>query len=1339
MAALETRARTNGIVIERLSGEDARTLEPNINAVGALLSPTTGIVDYAVVALKMAELFVARGGTIRLNTPVTGGQETPQGITLHTPQGTVSLGKAVFCGGLQADRLAKRFGAQIDFRIIPFRGDYYAIRNQPADLVSRLIYPIPDPERPFLGVHLTRKLNGGFTVGPSAVLAFKREGYAKTDISLRDLADSLGYPGFWKLLARNAASAVDELSSAALRRFYLKKGAEILPPDHAGRSGPLQGRGEGAGGGPRRAADRRFSVRADPPRAACLQCAIACRHLVAAHRRPHCRDPVDRCQLMSGARTLLAAFVLAGLAAVLAYGVARQAALRDLDRRLEQSLILTARAVETEIARFRPLPAVAAEDARILAAIRTASDAGAIATANRYLANIARHSGADQLFLLDATGRTIAASNHAEPSSFVGQDYSFRPYFRTALADGRGRFYAIGVTTGKPGYFLSTRVDAGDGVGVLVVKVDLAPLQATWASAGQAMALADADGVVFLASAADWLYRPLSALTPGALDRLRLTRTYDGIALDRAAPLLNGPDLTTPAMRGQTRSGPLRARIAPIATEGWQLLAAAPQGTATSAALASGLGAALLALLATGLAKIAHQRRQLVQFRLAQNTLLEARVADRTRDLAREVQARRQTEAELRAAQDGLIHSEKMAALGRMSAAIVHEISQPLAAMEATLAAAELTLPATEARTLTRIATARGLVRRMQRTTKHLKSFSRKEQGELALIDLAQVVAAALELVAPRARTAGVQPVAHLPDQALTVRAGAVRMEQVLVNLLLNALDAVQGLPGAQVTLTATIEAASADGQRGDHAGDVRISVRDTGVGIAPETLARVTEPFFTTKTGAEGLGLGLSISQAILRGIRRPDGGRVGPWGGHHGQRLAAAGPRRAAKGRGCRMTVFVVDDDADHLAALVDLLDAAGHQARGFLAASEALLAAAATPPQALITDLRMPGMDGFALLEAIRDRGWDLPTLLLTGHGDVAHAVRAMKAGAKDFLEKPYNSHHLLTILARVLRARATRDELGRLQTAQAAPSDRLLGESPALTALRGKIAALGPLDVDVVLVGETGTGKELAARALHAASPRAPGPYVALNCAALPEALFEIEVFGHAAGAFAGAVEKPGKLEVAAGGTLVLDEVEAMPLPLQAKLLRALQERQVERLGEHRLRPLNLRIIATSKTDLRALVAAGAFRGDLFYRLAGAELALPPLRALGQDIPLIFAHYASLAARRYGRDLPQDVDFALRRSLMRHDWPGNMRELKAAAERFALGLDPAPQPRDLAGATLADRVAAYEAREIEAALHRARGSTDRAAQDLGLPRRTLADKIARLGLRQQTGGP
>jgi L-2-hydroxyglutarate oxidase len=223
MEALEVRARANGIAIERLTGEEARKLEPNISATGALLSPSTGIVDFGEVALKMAALFTARGGTLRLGTRVTGGDETAQGVTLQTSSGVISAGKAVFCAGLQADRMATRFGAQVDFRIIPFRGDYFAIKNQPADLVQHLIYPIPDPERPFLGVHLTRKMNGGFTVGPSAVLAGAREGYAKTSLNLTDLAATLSYPGFWRLLARNAGSAMDELGSALLARRYLKK------------------------------------------------------------------------------------------------------------------------------------------------------------------------------------------------------------------------------------------------------------------------------------------------------------------------------------------------------------------------------------------------------------------------------------------------------------------------------------------------------------------------------------------------------------------------------------------------------------------------------------------------------------------------------------------------------------------------------------------------------------------------------------------------------------------------------------------------------------------------------------------------------------------------------------------------------------------------------------------------------------------------------------------------------------------------------------------------------------------------------------------------------------
>jgi len=430
--------------------------------------------------------------------------------------------------------------------------------------------------------------------------------------------------------------------------------------------------------------------------------------------------------------------------------------------------------------------------------------------------------------------------------------------------------------------------------------------------------------------------------------------------------------------------------------------------------------------------------------------------------------------------------------------------------------------------------------------------------------------------------------------------------------------------------------------------------------------------------------------------------------------------------------MTIFIVDDDADHLTALCDLIEVGGHTPIGFLQADKALAAAQTTPPDAILTDLRMPGLDGMGLIHAIAALGHDIPVIMLTGHGDVTAAVQAIQAGAEDFLEKPYDAQHLLSVLNRTLRAKATRDELARLQSELGRKSDTILGESPALVALREQLTALAPLNVDVILTGETGTGKELSARALHAASPRALGPYVALNCAALPESLFELEVFGHAAAAFPGAVEKPGKLEAANGGTLVLDEVEAMPLPVQAKLLRALQERHVERLGENRLRPLDLRIISTSKTDLRQSIATGAFRADLFYRLAGAELRLPHLRGLGPDIALIFAHYATLAARLYGRADP-DITISLRRDLQRHDWPGNIRELKTAAERFALGLglslpDDAPK-----GETLPDRVADYEAREITAALARHPQSVERAAQSLGIPRRTLADKMTRYGIK------
>ncbi|WP_347310323.1 sensor histidine kinase [Defluviimonas sp. SAOS-178_SWC] len=557
-------------------------------------------------------------------------------------------------------------------------------------------------------------------------------------------------------------------------------------------------------------------------------------------------------------RILLTFLAVALIAAGLAYALSYRAGLRALDAELDQSLILTRRAIESEIERFRYLPDVAAEDVRIGVALRDRTET-ATAAANRYLETVTARSGAADLYLLDASGTAIAASNWNTAQSFVGSNYAFRPYFTDALATGKGRFYAIGVTTGKPGYFLSTRIGGVDTPGVIVVKIDLKPLEETWKAAGVPTAIADRDGVVFLSGIADWLYRPLTPLSPEALAELAARRTYDGIALASAPPLLPAGAATTAlALRGPD-GGRLHGRVAAIEADGWRVISAAPLARIIAASALWAAGAALVATAATGLAMIYNQRRQLTQLRLRQGALLETRVAERTRELAHEIEARRKTEADLRAAQETLVHTEKMAALGRMSAAIVHEMSQPLAAMEATLAAAELSADAEK--TTTRIGTARNLIRRMQRTTKHLKSFSRKEQNTRQITDLNKVAENALDLVAPRAKAAGVAPGFRPSDTAPLVMAGPVRLEQVCLNLLLNALDAVEGREGAAVTLAT-----------GVREGTAFLAVTDTGAGIAPEDMARVTEPFFSTKIGGEGLGLGLSISQAIVTEF----GGRI-------------------------------------------------------------------------------------------------------------------------------------------------------------------------------------------------------------------------------------------------------------------------------------------------------------------------------------------------------------------------------------------------------------------------------------------------------------------------------
>ncbi|MEI4262170.1 sensor histidine kinase [Roseovarius sp. D0-M9] len=544
--------------------------------------------------------------------------------------------------------------------------------------------------------------------------------------------------------------------------------------------------------------------------------------------------------------TLVRPLILACLSAVLVWFVAQAIALGTARQELDQTLLLTTRAVEAELDRLRALPAIAAEDARIRGAL---SAEGSLQDANTYLETVAAHAGADELFLIDASGQTIAASNWNGSGSFVGENYAFRPYFQDALATGHGQFYAIGVTTGVPGYFLSARIDVGGEVGVMVVKLDLRPLQATWRAAEADVALADEHGIVFLSARPDWQYRPLVDLAPDVLDQLVASRAYENVGLGTTTPLLSAP----PAGADANGAGWI-ARLAPVPATGGQVIAARPTRGLQLLALGWAVLAALATLAIAAALKAWEQRRQIIALRLSQSEKLEAMVIDRTADLAREIEARSQAEADLRATQEALVHTEKMAAMGRMSAAIVHEISQPLAAMEATLSAAEMGMPAGDTATATRIAKARDMIRRMQRTTKHLKSFARKETAELKLIDLRAPLKSAVDLVLPRAQVVGVTPRLHLPDTCVPVMAGAVRIEQVVANLLLNALDAVDGMPDAQIAVTLTASG-----------GQTRITVCDNGAGIAESDLPRVTDPFFSTKMASEGLGLGLAICKAIL------------------------------------------------------------------------------------------------------------------------------------------------------------------------------------------------------------------------------------------------------------------------------------------------------------------------------------------------------------------------------------------------------------------------------------------------------------------------------------------
>ncbi|MDQ1259489.1 MAG: two-component system, NtrC family, C4-dicarboxylate transport response regulator DctD [Pseudomonadota bacterium] len=430
--------------------------------------------------------------------------------------------------------------------------------------------------------------------------------------------------------------------------------------------------------------------------------------------------------------------------------------------------------------------------------------------------------------------------------------------------------------------------------------------------------------------------------------------------------------------------------------------------------------------------------------------------------------------------------------------------------------------------------------------------------------------------------------------------------------------------------------------------------------------------------------------------------------------------------------MNVLLIEDDPIVMLGARQALQLSDIPVLEATSVEAALPLVAQACPAAILSDVRLPQEDGFDLLKRMQALDREVPVILMTGHGDIRMAVEAMRLGAYDFLEKPFSSERLVEVMRRALEKRKLVLENRRLHALVASQQDfGLIGQAPGMVEARRRIAALAPTQVDLLVRGETGTGKELVARAIHEASGRS-GPFVAINCGALPENIFESEMFGHEAGAFTGATKRRiGKLEYARGGTVFLDEIESLPLAQQVKLLRALQEKTIERLGGNESTRIDCRFIAAAKADLRALSDQGDFRSDLYYRLHVACIELPPLRERREDIPLLLAHCLRQSAERYHTAPPACTPVQMAHWVAQ-PWPGNVRELKNLADRLCLGLEPeqAPQPAPQASPpSLGQQIDRFEKQLLAQALDACQGNVGAAAEQLQLPRKTLYDKLVR----------
>ncbi|KZS54062.1 sigma-54-dependent Fis family transcriptional regulator [Rhizobium anhuiense] len=433
----------------------------------------------------------------------------------------------------------------------------------------------------------------------------------------------------------------------------------------------------------------------------------------------------------------------------------------------------------------------------------------------------------------------------------------------------------------------------------------------------------------------------------------------------------------------------------------------------------------------------------------------------------------------------------------------------------------------------------------------------------------------------------------------------------------------------------------------------------------------------------------------------------------------------------------VALIDDDKDLRRATAQTLELAGFTVSAYDGAKAALADLPADFAGPVVTDIRMPEIDGLQLFATLQGMDADLPVILMTGHGDIPMAVQAIQDGAYDFIAKPFAADRLVQSVRRASEKRrlVLENRMLRKAAEDAQENLPLIGQTPVMENLRNILRHIADTDVDVLVAGETGSGKEVVAQILHQWSHRRKGNFVALNCGALPETVIESELFGHEAGAFTGAQKRrTGRIEHASGGTLFLDEIESMPAATQVKMLRVLEMREITPLGTNEVRPVDLRVVAAAKIDLGDPSVRGDFREDLYYRLNVVTISIPPLRERRDDIPLLFSHFAARAAERFRREVPP-LSPGVRQHLASHTWPGNVRELSHYAERVVLGVEgggAAVVPAQPAGSTLPERLERYEAEIIRDTLSANDGDVRRTIEALGIPRKTFYDKLQRHGI-------